>query len=377
MSQNAHLAYFDNASTSFPKPKEVAEAIAYYLNELGGSYGRGAYQRNFQVSSLVEECRTKLAQLLGVSNEEQISFASGATFAVNLLLEGFLKPNAHVLISPLEHNCVMRKLIQLGKTIGVTYSVLEHDLDGFILTNRISSAIKHNTQLIVVNHQSNVNGVIQPIEDIVRRSGGVPVLIDGAQSFGKQLIELNRWGVSMFAFTGHKGLLGPTGTGGFYIREGIDINPLIYGGTGSRSESFEMPTFLPDKFEAGTPNLVGIIGLLGALKSIPKPNHTFEDFISFKDRVGDIKGVVLKDAISRTRQGELFSFYHNELTSSEIASKLFSGFDIEVRSGLFCSPLAHQTLKTFPTGLVRVAPSVYHTIVDFDYFFQSLKTILE
>lgn len=376
MSQNTHLAYFDNGSTSFPKPKEVAEAITYYLNELGGSYGRGAYQRNFQVSSLVEECRTKLAHLLGVSNEEQISFASGATYAVNLLLDGFVKPNAHVLVSPMEHNCVMRKLTQLGKSRGVTYSVLEHDLDGFILTDKIASAIKPNTQLIVVNHQSNVNGVIQPIEDIVRRADGIPVMVDGAQSIGKQLIELNSWGVSMFAFTGHKGLLGPTGTGGFYIREGIEINPLIYGGTGSRSESFDMPTFLPDKYEAGTPNLVGIIGLLGALKNMPKSNHTFNEFIGFKEQVGEIKGIILKDAISKTRQGELFSFYHNELTTSEIASKLFDGFGIEVRSGLFCSPLAHQILKTFPTGLVRVAPSSYHTVADFDYFYQSLKTIL-
>ena len=377
MNNSTCLTYFDNGSTSFPKPKAVSETIAYYLNELGGSYGRGAYQRNFQVSSLVEECRTKLAEQLGVKNEEQLSFASGATYAVNLLLDGFLKPNAHVLVSPMEHNCVMRKLTQLGKIKGVTYSVLPHDIDGFILADKIASVIKPNTQLIIVNHQSNVNGVIQPIEEIVRRSDGIPVMVDGAQSVGKQPLELDRWGVSMFAFTGHKGLLGPTGTGGFFIREGIDINPLVYGGTGSRSESFDMPTFLPDKFEAGTPNLVGIIGLLGALKNRPKPNHTFEEFFNFKERVGKIEGVVLKDAISRTRQGELFSFNHKVLTTSEIASKLFEGYGIEVRSGLFCSPLAHQTLKTFPQGLVRVAPSIYHSVTDFDYFCHSLQKIVQ
>lgn len=376
MNNNLHLTYFDNGSTSFPKPKAVSESIAYYLNELGGSYGRGAYQRNFQVSSLVEECRTKLASLLGVENEEYISFASGATHAVNLLLDGFLKPNSHVLVSPLEHNCVMRKLTQLSKTRGVTYSVLPHDIDGYILVDKVFSVIKPNTQLIIVNHQSNVNGVIQPIEEIVRRSDEIPVMVDGAQSIGKQVVELDRWGVSMFAFTGHKGLLGPAGTGGFYIRKGLVVNPLIYGGTGSRSESFDMPNFLPDMYEAGTPNLVGIIGLLGALKNKPTPNHAFSDFFEFKESVGKIKGVVLKDGTSRSHQGELFSFYHNELTTSDIASKLFDSFGIEVRSGLFCSPLAHQTLKTFPTGLVRVAPSLYHGVADFDYFCQSLQKIL-
>ncbi len=374
---STYLTYFDNASTSFPKPKAVSEAIAYYLNELGGSYGRGAYQRNFKVSSLVEECRTKLAYLLGVDKEEQILFSSGATHSVNLLLDGFLTLNAHVLVSPMEHNCVMRKLVQLGKSRGVTYSVLEHDIDGMVFPEKIFSSIKNNTQLIIINHQSNVNGVIQPIQDIVRRSDGVPVMVDGSQSIGKQDIELQKWGVAMFAFTAHKGLLGSTGVGGFYIREGIEINPLIYGGTGSRSESFDMPNFLPDMYEAGTPNIVGILGLLGALKNKPKANHSFQDFLEFKNSVGELNGVVIKDAISQRNQGELFSFYHKVLTNSEIASALFDRFKIEVRSGLFCSPLAHQTLKTFPSGLVRVAPSPYHTSADFDYFCQSLQQIIQ
>jgi len=366
--------YFDNAATSFPKPPAVAREVARYLNELGGPYGRGAYPRALEVSKTVEEARDRIAGMLATRKADSIAFTPNATVAINLVMQGLLAEGGHVLVSPLEHNAVTRTLCGLGRRAGVRFDVLPHLGDGLVDVAKIEQSLRPETALVAINHQSNVNGVIQPIEEIKQRLGNVPVLVDASQSLGEIPIDVDRWKIDYLAFTGHKGLLGPTGTGGLSAAVGENLQPLVFGGTGSRSASFEMPPFLPDRFEAGTPNIAGIFGLLGALKNRPDARHTKEDFRWLCDEVRRLPGVIFYGADDFSNQGSLFSINHEALDCSEFAERLCDEFGVETRCGLHCAPLAHETIRTFPRGSVRIAPSVYHTRADFEFL---LKTLTE
>ncbi len=269
--------YFDNSCTSFPKPVQVAEYISRYLNETGGTYGRAAYERTMNVSRVVEECREMLGDFMGTQDYGNIAFTQNATHAINVILQGLNLKDAHILISPLEHNSTGRTVHMLKDKYGIEYDILPCYPDGQIKTDEIKKHIKANTKLLVICHESNVNGLIQPVEEIKKQAGEIPVMIDATQSLGNTPVKIDEWNIDYLAFTGHKALLGPTGTGGFYVKHPETISPFIYGGTGSFSEHLEMPPFLPDKFEAGTPNIVGIYGLLGALKHMPETCHTKDD----------------------------------------------------------------------------------------------------
>ncbi|NLE00989.1 MAG: aminotransferase class V-fold PLP-dependent enzyme [Fibrobacter sp.] len=367
--------YFDNAATSYPKPPAVASYISRYINEIGGTYGRGAYRRIIESSSALETVRELLAKILGTGNAENVLFTQNATHAINTVLFGLNLHDCHVLISPLEHNAVMRPLHEISQRNNVTYEVLSHGPDGLIEVDKISRQIRTDTKLLIVNHQSNVNGLIQPVKEIKASAGSIPVLLDLAQSVGHSTISLDTWGIDFAAFTGHKGLLGPTGTGGVYIRQASAVNTFIFGGTGSRSESFEMPFGVPDKFEAGTPNIAGIYGLWGALENPPDHGHEFSDFIDFIREVDKIKNITLFRSKDISRQGELFSIKHHKYDSGYLADLLYSKFGIEIRSGLHCAPLAHKTLGSFPTGTVRFSVSPYHTIDDFTFLLKALETV--
>jgi cysteine desulfurase family protein len=368
-------SYFDNAATSFPKPRDVAEYMTRYLNESCGTYGRSAYPRVLESSSTVETVRELLARIIGTAFPERIVFSSNATTAINTVLFGLRLRDCHVLISPMEHNAVMRPLYELKKSCNVEYEILPHGPDGMVDIEKIGPYLKSSTKLVIVNHQSNVNGVMQPVREIKSIIGEIPMLIDVAQSLGHSALYMDDWGIEFAAFTGHKGLLGPTGTGGIYISKPDMVSPLTFGGTGSRSESFEMPEFTPDKYEAGTPNLAGIYGLLGAMKSPPKPAHDFDDFFDALKEIEQIPNIKLYRASDTHAQGPLFSINHAEHDCGKIAKALFSTFSIEVRSGLHCAPLAHKTLGTFPSGTVRFSPSIYHSKIDFEYLIDAIKTI--
>lgn len=222
---------------------------------------------------------------------------------------------------------------------------------------------------------SNINGVIQPVSELKKMFNDSLVLVDGAQSLGHVPVSLDEWGVDFFAFTGHKSLLGPTGTGGLYIADPESLPALIHGGTGSNSESSMMPAFLPDKFEAGTPNITGIFGLNGALTHKPAPMHSHNDFMTLIDSIKALPGYTVYCADNEKSQGELFSITHETLDCSELGYALYEQFGIETRVGLHCSPLAHKRLGTFPGGTVRIAPSIYHTADDFAQLIKALKTI--
>jgi len=367
--------YFDNGATSFPKPKQVAEEISRYLNKIGGPYGRSYYSRAIQVSKKVEETRSLLADLIGTKNSAHLIFTQNATHALNIVIKGLNLRGKEVAISPLEHNAVCRPLQTLCQNQSASIRILPAFADGYIDTNRIEKAISKNTKLVIINHQSNVNGVIQPVAEIKKRIGNIPILLDCAQSIGIETLDTDQYNFDFVAFTGHKNLLGPTGTGGFYVKNAELLTSLIEGGTGSQSESIETPDFLPDKFEAGTPNIAGIFGLNAALKNPPEPGHTREELCQFIEEIRQISEVEIFTAHDKNRQGKLFSICSQKLEVSELGQIIADEYEIETRAGLHCAPLAHRFLGTFPRGTLRISPSIYHSAQDFGYLLDILKKI--
>ncbi|WP_283391089.1 aminotransferase class V-fold PLP-dependent enzyme [Millionella massiliensis] len=378
--------YFDNASTSFPKPPDVAEAMCRFLTQEGGTYGRAAYDRVLRATRIVEGCRDAMAVLLGVDDASKIAFTAGATSAVNVVLNGLFpegcsregqQPKKRVWVSPLEHNAVMRPLARLERLGRITVEVLPGREDGTVDLDRLAALDTERGALVVVNHQSNVNGVIQPLKEICAwaRSRGLHVMTDCSQSLPGAPIEVDAWGVDYAIFTGHKGLLGPTGTGGFFARDPQRLEPLICGGTGSRSDSFEMPDEWPDRFEAGTPNLVGLAGLGAALEHRPRAAHERQDFLDMVSAAAALPGFRVYRAADPGCQGELVSITHERLTPSRLSTLLWEEYEVETRAGLHCAPAAHRTIGTFPQGTVRLAASPYHTPADLEALLGVLNEI--
>lgn len=369
--------YFDNGATSFPKPSAVSNAMSHFITELGGTYGRSAYERVRQSTALVEQCREELTRYMGSTLADHLSFTPNATVAINTVLNG-LRLSGRVLISPLEHNAVMRPLTFLKQTGRISeWGLLPHHPDGRIDCDRLSKVDLKNVSLIIVNHQSNVNGVIQPLKELGDWiDHRVLFLTDLSQSLGENTVKIDHWKIDYAAFTGHKHLLGPTGTGGLFGRNMERLRPLIQGGTGSLSASFDMPDFLPDRFEAGTPNVVGIVGLLAALQNRPQPAHTRDDLLQMLAEIAQIPGIHLYRSIQPEYQGELFSLTHDRLSNATLATRLAEQH-IETRSGLHCAPLAHQTLGSFRTGTVRFSLSPYHTVADMSALIKIISTIVK
>jgi len=367
--------YFDNCATSFPKPSAVAEAISKHLNETGGTYGRSAYPRILNSTRLVEQCRNLLAKKMGTKDAGKIIFTANATTALNLMLYGICKNGGHVLTSAMEHNAIARPLEQLRKMGVIEWELLDSSPDGTILTDRIAAKLRPNTILVAVCHMSNVNGMAQSPGVIKQAIGEIPLLIDASQSLGSHPVEVDRWGIDFLAFTGHKSLMGPTGTGGAFIRYPEMVEPLIYGGTGSGSDSLSMPSFVPDRFEAGTPNITGIHGLNAALQNRPVSQHTRDDFAVLLQEVKRNKNYVVRSAADFDQQGKLFSVVHNSLSSSDLAQKFYEGYGIECRAGLHCAPLAHRHLGSFPGGDCRFSLSPYHTPEELNFLAKAIHDV--
>lgn len=370
--------YFDNASTSFPKPAEVAQQITLYLNTIGGTYGRAAYGRIVTATSLVEQCRDLLAGMLGTKTAHQVAFCTNATTGANVVLKGCgLKASHTVLVSAMEHNAVMRPLHFLSEQSGTLkqYKVLPALPDGTVDLDKLYKQDTAGVHTLVVNHVSNVNGMIQPMNEISAwaREKEIRLVVDASQSLGQVPVEADRWQAAHILFTGHKALLGPTGIGGFW---GRTLVPLVHGGTGSNSDRYDMPEVTPDMYEAGTPNITGIVGLLAALKHRPLPLHTPGDLLDCMNEIEQIPGITLYRANNPASQSELFSFTHQQLTPSALANKLYERHKIEIRSGLHCAPLAHRTLGTFPSGTVRIALSPYHTPHDLVYLIKAIRDVV-
>ncbi|MCE1197391.1 MAG: aminotransferase class V-fold PLP-dependent enzyme [Marinilabiliales bacterium] len=367
--------YFDNCATSFPKPPQVAEAMRLHLDETGGTYGRAAYPRILRSTGLVEECRERLAARIGTADAGKVVFTANATTALNLMIQGICRKGGHVLTSPMEHNAVARPLSFLQKSGIITWELLDAAPDGRVLPDRIAGKLRADTRLVVICHMSNVNGVIQPLSEIKKAIGEIPLLVDGSQSLGQYPVEADRWGVDFLAFTGHKSLLGPTGTGGAFMRHPEWVAPLLYGGTGSGSDSFDMPEVMPDRFEAGTPNITGIHGLNAALAHPPALHYSPDDFEQLIREVKGFSGYKVRCADDMAHQGKLFSVVHDRLSGSELAGRLFGEWGIECRSGLHCAPLAHKHLGSFPYGDCRFSLSPYHTAEELSHLAKAVYDI--
>ncbi len=368
--------YFDNASTSYPKPPEVGEFINTYLKH-GGTYGRASYPRVFETSKVVEETRFLLSEFIGTSLVANTIFTLNSTSALNILIKGFCYNHKKILISPLEHNAVGRPVEFMREKEGIDYQILPHYDDGLVNLDELKSLNFKDIDLVIVNHVSNVNGLIQPIKEIKRIIGDIPIIVDASQSLGKVSVRLDEWGIDMLAFTGHKGLHGPTGIGGFFIRNPKLVEPLIHGGTGSNSEKLVLPDFCPDRFEAGTQNILGIYGLLGALKNLPVLNYSIATYHSLLQDLLKVKSIKLLIANNLENQSDVFSVLPENAEVSLFAKLLYDIHNIEVRGGLHCSPIAHKSLGTFPNGAIRFSLSNYHTNADLKHLLRCIIDIYE
>lgn len=358
------LIYLDHAATSWPKPVQVVDAVTHAIAHGGANPGRGSHQLAVQASRVMFQTRKQLAKLFGVANPVDIVFSDNTTTALNLAIKGWVKPGDHVVATMVEHNSVRRPLEYLKRTIGIEVTYVEANAEGEITPEQIKAALNNQTTLVVASHSSNLLGSILPLADIgaiVKAHSNAKLLVDAAQSAGKVHIDVQSMQVDMLAFPGHKGLLGPQGTGGLYISPELDLEPLHHGGTGSQSEAAEQPSVRPDRYEAGTQNVVGLAGLEAGVKLVLAETtaHIFEQELSHVNRMIEglqsINGVkVLGPALGKSRTG-IAAFLVKHADPSEIAYILDQHYGIAVRAGFHCTPLGHQAAGTYESGAVRAS----------------------
>jgi len=376
------LIYMDNAATSYPKPDAVIQAMTDYMKNIGANSGRSGHRLAIEAGRIVYETREAVAELFNISDPLRIVFCSNATEALNLAMRGFLKAGDGVITSSIEHNSVMRPLRALEEE-GVEVTVVNCSSQGFLQQRDVQSAVKPNTKLIVLNHASNVAGSILPVAEVgkIARENNLVLLVDAAQTAGAYPIDVEAMNIDLLAFTGHKTMLGPQGTGGLYIREGIDLKPLKFGGTGSRSEEERQPDFLPDKYESGTLNVVGLAGLAAGVRFVLTEGVELirEEEKKLTDRLLDglanIDSITIYGGLDAENRVGLVSFNIDGLLPSEVGFQLDEEYEIMCRVGLHCAPAAHKTIGTFPTGAVRLSLSHFTTEEDIEKTIRAVEKI--
>ncbi len=373
--------YLDNGSTSFPKPKIVIDSIYNYMTNVGGNPGRANHSNALESNRTVYMAREEICNLFNYNKPENVIFTNNITSSLNILLNGIIKPGDHVITSSMEHNSVIRPLYNLN----IDIDIVNANVLGIVDIKDIEKLIKPNTKLIVITHASNVIGSIQPIKQIgdLCKKLGIFFILDSAQSAGVLDINFKDLSLNALAFTGHKSLLGPQGIGGFIIDDKLNeiCNPLILGGTGSLSHSLTQPDFLPDKFESGTLNIPGIVGLYEAVKFIKSEglNTIYEHNNYLRSYL--IAGILnmpnykISGPLDRKSATSCVSITHSKLDISELSYILESDFNISNRSGLHCAPLAHKTIGTYPNGTVRLSLGYFNTLEEIKYTIDSLNKI--
>jgi cysteine desulfurase family protein len=399
------LIYLDNAATSYPKPPEVMEAMNHFMTEVGANPGRAGHDRALEADRIVKNTRKSLARLFNIDNPERIVFSMNVTEALNTVINGFLKEGDHVITTSMEHNSVLRPLRYLEESGFITLAIAPCDGRGFLDIEKIPSLIQKNTALMVLNHASNVCGTIQDVRAVKQAVGATPLLLDAAQTAGCLPIDVRADGIDFLAFTGHKALLGPQGTGGLYIREGLSIRPLMRGGTGSISEKEVQPDFLPDSLESGTRNNVGLAGLGAGVDYILREGvekireHEKALTVSLLSGLYDVAGLTVYGPLKANKQTSTVSITFDSLLPpgarydyggcgavnlelmeediypAEAGDILNSEYEILVRTGLHCAPIAHKTLKTFPEGSVRISMGYFNTTEDMEITAQAIRRI--
>ncbi|MFA5523827.1 MAG: aminotransferase class V-fold PLP-dependent enzyme [Tissierellales bacterium] len=376
------MIYLDNAATSFPKPDTVYDATLEAMREYGANPGRSGHKLALKAGRAIYETRELLASLFKIEDPMRIIFTFNATDGLNLAIKGLLKHNDHVITTSMEHNSVLRPL-KVSENNGVETTIIECDETGSIDIKDIEANIKSNTKLIITTHASNVSGTILPIKEIgnLAKKHGIVYMVDAAQTAGVYDINVSDMNIDILAFPGHKSLLGPQGTGGVYIREGLTVLQMKEGGTGSRSDSLIQPDIYPDKFESGTPNMPGIVGLGAGIKYILDKGienireHEIKLAKTFIDGLSEIEGVKIYGPCDMEKQAPVISINIGEEDSSEVSYILDEVFNIAVRSGLHCAPLAHQTLKCYEQGCIRFSFGPFNTINDIDFAINAVQTI--
>ena len=376
--------YFDNASTTFPKPESVAEGIYRFLTREGCNINRGSYAGAYRVEEQVYQTRQLLCSLFGGDDCKNVIFTKNVTESLNILLKGFLQPGDHVLVSSLEHNAVMRPLVQL-EAQGVSFTRIPCGRDGTLSLEAMDSCLRPNTRAVVMTHGSNVCGTLHPLEAVGEfcRRRGLRFFVDAAQTAGVFPIHMERQHIDALAFTGHKGLLGPQGIGGFLVREDLidSIYPLLSGGTGSLSHLETIPSFLPDRFEPGTLNLPGIIGLQKSLLWLEQTGmeairtHELEltrAFLTGLERIPGIRTVGKPGISGRTG---VVSIQIPGMDLAQAAWELDARYGIMTRVGLHCAPAAHKALGTYPTGTLRFSFGWWNTLEEIQRGLNALGAI--
>lgn len=375
------MIYLDNAATSFPKPKETIGYLNNFIRNIGGNPGRSGHTLSVDAARIIFEAREKLIGFINAKNSERLVFTQNGTESLNLAILGLLKEKDHVVTTSLEHNSVMRPLTFLQKEKGVEVTIVQCTGEGKLNVGEIRNAIRKNTKAVIVNHGSNVIGTVQPLGEIRKAiNDGIIFIVDACQTIGSFPVDVEKDGIDILCFSCHKSLYSIQGLGAIYIKKGVELTPLKFGGTGSRSESIEQPEFLPDRYESGTPNTPGIASLLGGLTfiektgidKIAKREAALRDFLT--GELSKMDGIIL--------YGNDPESPHVPVVSLNVKGKLPSetGFELNkkrifVRVGMHCSPLAHRTIGTFPEGTVRISPGYFTTENDICRFLEVLKKI--
>ena len=378
--------YLDNAATTFPKPPAVAQAVYTYMTGSGANINRGCYSSAYDVEEQVLETRQLLCELFHGPDCRNVIFTKNVTESLNVLLKGFLRPGDHALTSSMEHNAVMRPLVQLEKQ-GVSFTRVPCDGQGRLKLDALEGCLRPNTRLVVMTHASNVCGTVLPIAEVGAfcRTHGLRFIVDAAQTAGVLDLDMEAMHIDALAFTGHKGLLGPQGVGGFVLTDDLarQIEPLLSGGTGSLSHTEEVPGFLPDRFEPGTMNLPGILGLRQGLLFLRETGleavRAREGGLArqFRDGLRPLEGADLRvlsgeDGVERVG---VVSVQTLKAGLSQAAFALDDTYGIQTRVGLHCAPAAHKTLGSFPTGSIRFSFGWYNTPGDVERALAALTEV--
>lgn len=374
--------YLDNAATSFPKPEQVYAAVMQAMQQVGASPGRGGYGRALDASRLLMETREQIAELFHVADSSRIVFTSNATAALNLATQGVLLPGDHVVTSSMEHNSLLRPLFLLEKQ-GVEVTVVQADQQGLIEPEQIRKALRCNTRMIAIAHVSNVTGGIQEVAQIaaIAKEANALFLLDAAQSAGSLDIDMQVLGVDLLAAPGHKGLLGPQGTGFLAVAPGVPLRPIMAGGTGGSSDQDQQPDGFPEGFEVGTHNLPGIAGLGAGITFLRQTGieqvrqHECALAEYARKRLAAIPGCRLFGPQQAERRSAVVSFVIDGCDPATLAFMLDRNYGIAVRAGLHCAPRAHRTIGSYPGGTVRLSPGFFTTDDAIDLLYDALLSI--
>ena len=377
------IIYFDSAATTFPKPREALERMIDLYAAKGVSPGRGGYDLALEAEEMVSHARRRLCRLFGGDEPARVAFASNATDALNLVIQGTVKPGGHVVSSELEHNSVLRPLHHLWREGLIEYDLVPFDAQGFIDPDDVARAVRPNTQFVLLTHASNVLGTIQPVEAVgaICRERGVPLIIDTAQSAGVVPINLSAWGVSAMAFTGHKSLLGPTGIGGLVLNRGFDVRTTRFGGTGIDSEDPIHTQTYPHRLECGTVNFIGILGLMAGLDYMESQGMeaTLEKERAMARRLwqglAEIPRVKLYGTDRMDRRLPVILANVEGMIPADVGAILDGDFGIATRVGQHCAPLVHQRLGTGKAGGVRFSLGPFNTLEDIDFVLDAMRKI--